>query len=438
MRIRKNAALVTKDERDRYIKAVKSLKRPTVETPHGKIISRYDQFVALHLGVTKRFQGADLLCDGAHGGSAFLPWHRQYLLDYEDALRSDQKYSTLGLLYWDWADVERTKNIMFHDDFMGSEGVKVDGTGGCGPVKSGHFSKREGWKLVEELHRRVATNDELPVPQEALGDELLRSTEFDYSPRPPTQYPKQPPLHLPSREELDDLLGLIHFAFDSFSYHLEHVLGTVLRAWLGGWSGGRGTMSSMSSANDPAFFVYHTSLDWVWARWQANGHPGSSYYPKNHSVPFGYGADYGHGLHEAMWPWDRRLPKPARTIAWLENFLSSVGNAHITPADVLDFRALGYTYDTLLPKLRACETAEKLEFSEPGDEHGFRLRVTERESYRIDADDEVLVSLYGPNAWEPLPETGLGTEFSLEEGEYFVVARCRQGEGEGSFVILSE
>ena len=425
MRIRKNAALVTKDERDRYIKAVKSLKRSTVEIPHGKIISRYDQFVALNLGVAWRCRNGVQLSSGGHYGRALLPWHRQYILDYEDALRL--KDSDLDLLYWDWADVKGTRDIIFHDDFMGSEG-EVGHFSGYGPVRSGHFSKKEGWVLVKDLHRPN-------VLLETLGDELLRNTQLDYSPHPPTQPPTRLPLHLPSREKLDDFEKNPRYdTYDAFRTGFEDDPHDVLHGWLGGG----GTMSGMSSPNDPAFFMLHTTVDWVWARWQDSGHPGSSYYSDPPIVDRPGTKLDGQALHDLMWPWDYGDSPRMRTVPWLEDYLPSIPSIsgdRVTPADVLDFRAKGYTYDTLLPVIKVGQPPEKLKFSELGDEHGFRLRVAERGSYRIEADGDVLVSLYGPNTWDPLPPTNPGTEFSLEEGEYFVVARCSQEEGAGDFSI---
>ena len=274
MRIRKNAALVTKDVRDRYIAAVKSLKGSTVRTSQGEIIGRYDHFVALHLGVIGRIQGNNDIGDGAHGESAFLPWHRQYLLDYEAALRSDQKFSTLDLLYWDWADVESTKNIIFHDDFMGSEGSKVDGTEGYGPVKSGHFSEKKDWKIIDDLHRSHIRDEEGKVPK-AQGIELLRNTRFDYS--------SNPRRGLPSRKQQDDFVKDPRFGtYDAFRGALESDPHGRLHVWIGGFENrkSRGTMSGMSSPNDPVFFMHHTTVDWIWARWQDNGHQGSSHYSK--------------------------------------------------------------------------------------------------------------------------------------------------------------
>ena len=42
----------------------------------------------------------------AHSTSAFLPWHRKFLLEFESALRAlpgDENFKCLTLPYWDWS-----------------------------------------------------------------------------------------------------------------------------------------------------------------------------------------------------------------------------------------------------------------------------------------------------------------------------------------------
>ncbi len=103
MRIRKNGALLPRAERERYVNAVKALKSDIVRTlDDGTRVGRYDQLVALHLGVTTRFTGQTAIADGGHGGPAFLPWHRKYLLMLEDQLRAVDSGVTIP--YWEWTD----------------------------------------------------------------------------------------------------------------------------------------------------------------------------------------------------------------------------------------------------------------------------------------------------------------------------------------------
>ena len=120
MRIRKNAAKLPRVERERYVNALKALKGDIVRTlDDGTRVSRYDQFVALHLGVTRRLINQGSIGDGAHGTPAFLPWHRKYLLMLEDQLREVD--SAVTIPYWEWTDRSGTESI-FQDDFLGPRG----------------------------------------------------------------------------------------------------------------------------------------------------------------------------------------------------------------------------------------------------------------------------------------------------------------------------
>jgi len=87
MRVRKDWRDLTDTEQARYISAVQDL----------KAAGTYDQFVWTHAEVNNK--------DYAHGTSGFLPWHRKYLLEYENALRAlSDDYSCVTVPYWDWAE----------------------------------------------------------------------------------------------------------------------------------------------------------------------------------------------------------------------------------------------------------------------------------------------------------------------------------------------
>ena len=154
MTYRKSAVELTDRERDAFIDAVKGLKTLTVQARDGvNTISRYDQFVAIHLGVTARFRGSMTLTnnwigDGGHGNAAFLAWHRQFLRQFELALQEIKP--EVSLPYWDWTQHDTTDNILFQDNFMGPNGG-VGGNGG-GEVLSGHFAGTSGWSVDARLH----------------------------------------------------------------------------------------------------------------------------------------------------------------------------------------------------------------------------------------------------------------------------------------------
>ncbi|RNJ50132.1 tyrosinase family protein [Methylocystis hirsuta] len=79
--------------------------------------------------------------------------------------------------------------------------------------------------------------------------------------------------------------------------------------WPHSWVGG--VMGRANSPGDPVFFLHHCWIDFLWARWQTN----------NPNAPF-QESQAGLGLNDPLMQWPDR-----------------------TPADVIDYRLLGYSYD---------------------------------------------------------------------------------------------
>lgn len=100
VRVRKDAAKLTVDERDRYLAAVAQL----------NTLGDYAQFQRMHAVASAE----------AHGGPGFLPWHRAMLLQYERLLQSVDPSVTLP--YWKFD--ESAANV-FSQDFMGANGRSV-------------------------------------------------------------------------------------------------------------------------------------------------------------------------------------------------------------------------------------------------------------------------------------------------------------------------
>ena len=145
MGIRKNAASLTTTERKKFIDAIMHLKNTGV----------YDQFVAIHEGVTSLAGRATR--DGAHSGPAFLPWHREYLLRFEKQLQAFDP--DVSIPYWKWdSGVPTDTTSIFVDEFMGPPGT---GTGDVGPITTGFLAESlnsfnpNGWKVHDSLHMGV-------------------------------------------------------------------------------------------------------------------------------------------------------------------------------------------------------------------------------------------------------------------------------------------
>merc|ERR1712216_776805 len=101
-RERKNWNFLTKRERDLYVEAVQELYNAGV----------YTKFVKVH---------QDAVNDAyAHGSSGFLPWHRKFLMEYENALRClAPKFACVTVPYWNWGEWQ----------FYCNEQAKADGIG---------------------------------------------------------------------------------------------------------------------------------------------------------------------------------------------------------------------------------------------------------------------------------------------------------------------
>ena len=239
MRVRKNAANLTADEWARYLDAVVTLKHTT---PPGSTVSIYDQFVAMHVCVwglgRSGATGPQAGVDGAHGGPAFLPWHREFLRRYEMALQMVDPMVTLPYWNWGFGHADETTSL-FVDDKMGPRG---------GPITSGFFA--EGATAENPLGWTIH-----PAVQ-VLGSSLRRSGT-------------QPVSDLPSEAALFEALDMS--TFSTFRPALEG--GTGLEPGHGSMHNGvhgwvAGDMGQMSSPNDPLFYMHHAQVDRIWALWQ--------------------------------------------------------------------------------------------------------------------------------------------------------------------------
>lgn len=312
--IRKNIYDLSKDELATFRDAVNTLKAD----------GTYDEFVHRHHEAMMRITlitgetSPPVRRNSAHRGPAFLPWHRYYLRDFELALQAAAPGTGISLPYWDWAaDAEEFADPktapLWTDDYIGGDG--------SGPpdfrVTDGPFA---GWIIMIE----AASGELVPRPG-APG--LIRRLGSD-----PTGLPV-----LPNNAEVAKIFT--HDEYDAFPWREWQPL--KVRNMIEGWASGPidpatgnpvgvtthnlvhtwvgGDMLPRTSPNDPVFFLNHCNVDRLWASWQAR-FPSAPYDP-----PFGGPA--GHNGTEQM----RDLGAPG-----------------ITPESVLDYRALGYEYDTLV------------------------------------------------------------------------------------------
>jgi tyrosinase len=373
MGIRKNQATLTATEKARFIAAVLQLKASGI----------YDRYVADHRDAMQR---APML---AHGGSAFLPWHRELLRRFElDLQRVD---SSVTLPYWDWTADRSPASSLWAADFMGG-----DGEAGSLRVTTGPFAFANGrWNI-----NVASAGDPGPALRRALGQNG----------------------RVPSTSDVNSALARVPYdrspwvgPMQSFRYALEVMNHDQVHNWVGG------SMATATSPNDPIFFLHHANVDRLWSRWQ-DQHPGEPFY-----LPT-TGGRTGQNLNDPMPPWG--------------------GTA--TPASVVNHRTLGYTYDDDPPPRRETELlvgAAPLPaaIERPGeiDEFSFVAPATGIYTIETEGPTDVVMSLFGPNNRNTfITEDDDGGQSSnarivrqLTSGTYHVRVRHYQAASTGNYGI---
>lgn len=297
VRIRKNANLLTPDERDRFLAAVAGL---------NMTVGDYFTFQAIHAVASQE----------AHGGPAFLAWHRVFILRLERELQAIDP--SVALPYWRF---DQPAPNVFDAEFMG------------GPPSGGYAT----FAPANPLSTWVIGG--LPG--------VLRSPSFS---------PTGTPGGLIS-ETATLSLGGVGNLYASFRTMEGNPHGTAhVRAGATGWIG-----SVPTAVRDPLFFLLHGNVDRLWAKWQwtydrYDVTSSASYAPLG-SHPGAGPIPIGHYLMDSMWPWNQVTTPPRPTTAPGGAFPQTVGRVGFPPLqprplDTIDYEsntgnssALGFGYD---------------------------------------------------------------------------------------------
>lgn len=223
-RQRKNVKDLTPAEREDYVHAVLKLKQ--TPSPYsdadGMQLNWYDLFVTFHKMVYhERPRDQDNVeYQIGHQSPTFLPWHRKFLLIYEQKLR-DVSGKDISLPYWDWTD-EASIAVVFADDFMGPGGDEAGGY----VVSGGPFSK-DYWQInvfpkdevtrTPSLIRKLGTKEDLPRRKD--WEECLKLATYDASP-----WNEKAPREVSFRNCLE---GWGHHQSDNHLHNSAHI-------WVGG------------------------------------------------------------------------------------------------------------------------------------------------------------------------------------------------------------
>src|SRR6266571_2942020 len=130
-RVRRDHLALSPREKRGFVEAVLEVKRRGV----------YDRFVAEHIRVNSAdYRDKDGGLRIAHVSPGLLPWHRQYLLRFEDELRRVDPGVTLP--YWDFIRDQSLDSPLWDEGFMGGNGRPGDRQ-----VTTGPFARGNGWVL---------------------------------------------------------------------------------------------------------------------------------------------------------------------------------------------------------------------------------------------------------------------------------------------------
>jgi tyrosinase len=302
--LRKNVTAMTVSERKDFVDAVLALKR--ARSPYNSSLSYYDQFVQWHKDryVCNPAHSDDSTMQMVHAGPMFLPWHRELLRRFEDALR-DVSGKPISVPYWDWTDPETVNpdnpHSVFRDDFMGGSGSpSQDYAVMTGPFRKGEWTisvHPEGafWAPSKTAYLTRNLGKVGALPTNADVEEAFAADEYDVPPFNLTSDRRRsfrnalegerPPNTMVCGAE--GWMGPGPSDLGTSASSNRFTLHNMVHSWVGGvisqgdpLRARRGTMILPTAPNDPVFFLVHANVDRLWSLWQL-GHPGKTYEPKD-------------------------------------------------------------------------------------------------------------------------------------------------------------
>lgn len=211
VKIRKEFRELSLQEQESFYRGVNLLKR--APSKDGQL-NRYDDYVAMHLAYTEY----------AHNIPAFLPWHRQFIINFERDLQGVLNDPKFMLPYWRWEFDSQApeRSFLMQSNSFGTNGNRrnpciVDG-------KFANWIAQDGGCLYRGGSKRI---DPWYSPEQI---EWIIYNSGDY---------------------------------EDFRDNFEQTAHAAIHLNIGG------LMSTQASPDDPLFFVHHSNIDRIWYQYQA-------------------------------------------------------------------------------------------------------------------------------------------------------------------------
>ncbi|KAJ8368081.1 hypothetical protein SKAU_G00081090 [Synaphobranchus kaupii] len=256
-------------------------------------ISVYDLFVWMHYYVSRDalLGGSNNVwtdIDFAHESAAFLPWHRVYLLHWEQEIRKVTGDFNFTIPYWDWRDAQDCQ--VCTDELMGARS----------PLSQNLISPASvfsSWKVIctqpEEYNSRAA---------------LCNGTGEGPILRNPGNHDRSRMSRLPTSADVESVISLTEYETDPMDRTANMSFRNALEGFASPETGravqGQSTMhnslhvfmnGSMSSvqgsANDPIFLLHHAFIDSIFEQWLRRHQPPRTHYPTE-NAPIGHNDGY--------------------------------------------------------------------------------------------------------------------------------------------------
>jgi tyrosinase len=225
--------VMTDAERQSYNDAILS-----VSNASSQYYSQFESLIDRHRAV---------FSSGVHDADVFLPWHRHYILEFEDLLR--QVDSTITVPFWDWS---LSAANPFASPMFGNQPHWMGGTGDSSDnwcLNSGPFAYNggAGYKKVD-------------------GDCVQRNFNSLFA--------------VGGLLDIQSVLNIPANDFDGFRDQLEHGAGMHDSVHCAV----HGTMCTSHASNDPLFFLHHAHIDKIWSDWQEMSSAHLQSYPSSTST----------------------------------------------------------------------------------------------------------------------------------------------------------
>uniref|UniRef100_A0A915I8K9 Apple domain-containing protein n=1 Tax=Romanomermis culicivorax TaxID=13658 RepID=A0A915I8K9_ROMCU len=209
--LRKEYRMFSDDEREKFHEAMNALKSDLIDN-----YSKYDILTTAH---------TPNLAPGAHFGPAFLPWHREYLRQFETALRFYD--DSIAMPYWD-STLEQglpdpRHSVIWSKKFFGNGDDIVNE----GPYRNWTISNPTEAQPTNHLLRHIATSPYGSLFRNSDVSTVLAKRKYDELASCTDQF-------------FEMMHGMVHL-------------------WIGG------TMADIpQSPSDPVFHLHHAFVDHIW------------------------------------------------------------------------------------------------------------------------------------------------------------------------------